>query len=252
MQPPSVSMGLDIDDAAKLLGKLETSGVDAQTALTGLSKVQQNAMKDGKSMSEEFSAALSSEQSAIDIFGAKAGPKLYEAFQNGTLAASDFVGTAGGLNDALGNVASTYEATLDPADQLTIAMNDLKLLGADIAKSAAPILVTALTDIKDVVDTAREKWDGLSDGQKDFIVKAALVVAAVGPLVTGLGTIVSAVGKVTSGFGGLATAAGKFVEFAGLHPGFGILGIVGAAAAGVAGLTAFSVWLFRTKTDAET
>ena len=244
------SMGLDIDDAAKLLGKLETSGVDAGTALTGLSKVQQNAMKDGKSMSEEFSAALSSEQSAIDIFGAKAGPKLYEAFQNGTLAASDFVGTAGGLNDALGNVASTYEATLDPADQLTIAMNDLKLLGADIAESAAPILVTALTDIKDVVDAARKKWDGLSDGQKDFLIKAALVVAAVGPVVTGLGTVVSAVGKVTSGFGDLSTAAGKFVEFAGLHPGFGILGVVGAAAAGVAGLTAFSTWLFRTKTDA--
>lgn len=244
------SMGLDIDDAAKLLGKLETSGVDASTALTGLSKVQQNAMKDGKSMSEEFSAALSSEQSAIDIFGAKAGPKLYEAFQNGTLAASDFVGAAGGLNDALGSVSSTYEATLDPADQLTIAMNDLKLLGADIAESAAPILVTALTDIKDVVDAARKKWDGLSDGQKDFIVKAGFVVAAVGPLVTGLGTVVSAVGKVTSGFGDLSTAAGKFVEFAGLHPGFGILGIVGAAAAGVAGLTAFSVWLFRTKTDA--
>ena len=201
-------------------------------------------------MSEEFSAALSSEQSAIDIFGAKAGPKLYEAFQNGTLAASDFVGTAGGLNDALGNVASTYEATLDPADQLTIAMNDLKLLGADIAESAAPILVTALTDIKDVVDAARQKWDGLSDGQKDFIIKAALVVAAVGPVVTGLGTVVSAVGKVTSGFGDLSTAAGKFVEFAGLHPGFGILGIVGAAAAGVAGLTAFSTWLFKTKTDA--
>lgn len=244
------SMGLDIDDAAKLLGKLETSGVDASTALTGLSKVQQNAMKDGKSMSEEFSAALSSEQSAIDIFGAKAGPKLYEAFQNGTLAASDFVGAAGGLNDALGSVSSTYEATLDPADQLTIAMNDLKLLGADIAESAAPILVTALTDIKDVVDAARKKWDGLSDGQKDFLVKAGFVVAAVGPLVTGLGTVVSAVGKVTSGFGGLSIAAGKFAEFASLHPGFGILGIVGAAAAAVAGLTAFSVWLFRTKTDA--
>jgi len=244
------SMGLDIDDAAKLLGKLETSGVDASTALTGLSKVQQNAMKDGKSMSEEFSEALSSEQSAIDIFGAKAGPKLYEAFQNGTLAASDFVGAAGGLNDALGSVSSTYEATLDPADQLTIAMNDLKLLGADIAESAAPILVTALTDIKDVVDAARKKWDGLSDGQKDFLVKAGFVVAAVGPLVTGLGTIVSAVGKVTSGFGDLSTAAGKFVEFSGLHPGFGILGIVGAAPAGVAALTAFSTWLFRTKTDA--
>ena len=43
-------LGMDIDDSAQLLGKLEKSGVDASTVMTGLIRVQMNAAKDGKTM----------------------------------------------------------------------------------------------------------------------------------------------------------------------------------------------------------
>lgn len=253
-------LGMDIDDSAQLLGKLEKSGVDASTVMTGLSRVQMNAAKDGKTMSEELQSALSDQATAIDIFGARAGAKLYESFQNGTLAVEDFVGHAGGLNDTMGSVSTTFDATLDPADQFTINMNKIKDAAAGLVDSAAPMITQAMGAMSDVIERASSAWNSLDAGQQQMIIKIAGIAAAVGPVlaiggkaISGIGTLVGGVtkaggaiggiiGKIT-GLGGAASAASAPVQAAGTATGTLSQNALGLVAAG-AGILLASAGLY--------
>ena len=89
------SMGLNASDSAVLLGQLEKSGADVQTVMMGLTRVQASAMQDGVSMQEEFQKAVGSSDDAVAIFGTRAGAKLYELFNNGTLNADMFTQSTG-------------------------------------------------------------------------------------------------------------------------------------------------------------
>lgn len=202
------SLGLNAADAAKLLGTLEKSGVDTSVAITGLTKVQKEAAESGVSMEEALNSALTDVNSAIDVFGSKAGVKLYESFQNGTLSVQDFVTSTASLQDALGSVSDTYNATLDPMDQMTMTMNTLKQTGADIVNAAAPMLTQALQTIADVVKRLSEAWNNLTPAQQEMIIKMAAVAAAVGPVVSVIGkiiTVVSTLMPIITTIGGVIT-----------------------------------------------
>ena len=125
-------LGMSASDAATFLGVLETSGVDASTVMTGLSKAQKIAMESGTSLFDTLSIALENSDQAIDIFGAKAGPKLATAFNDGTLSLEMFRSGTTSLNDSLGNVSETYDSTIDSTDRFKTAMNELELAGADV------------------------------------------------------------------------------------------------------------------------
>ena len=202
------SMGLNAADAAKLLGTLEKSGVDTSTAITGLTKVQKAAAEEGVSMEQALNTALTDVNSAIDIFGSKAGVKLFESFQNGTLSVNDFVTSTASLQDALGSVSETYNATLDPLDQMTTTMNTLKATGAEIVNAAAPMLTQAMQGLADVAKQLSEAWASLSPEQQEMAIKIAAVAAAVGPVLVVIGKVVTAVGTllpIITGIGTLIT-----------------------------------------------
>lgn len=243
------SLGMDIDDSAKLMGKLEKSGVSTSVVLTGLSKVQINAAKDGRSMADELSMALSDSQSAIDIFGSKAGIKLYESFENGTLSVNDFVGAAGGLDDTLGTVSNTFEETLNPADQMQVTLNNLKTIGYDIVNAAGPMLADIMGDIRDAAEDLKEKWEDLTPAQQEAAIKIAAVAAAAGPAISTVGTLTKGIGSLTEGIGKLVGkgSAEKALSGIGVSAGMSttaVLGIAGAmGAAGVAaGVMAGKLW----------
>lgn len=202
------SLGLNAADAANLLGTLETSGIDTSVAITGLTKVQKEAATSGKSMEEALTGALTDVNSAVDVFGSKAGVKLYESFKNGTLSIDDFVKSTASLDDALGSVSETYTATLDPMDQMQTTMNTLKQTGADIVNSSAPMITQAMQALADVVKRLSDAWNNLSPAQQEMIVKLALVAAAVGPVLTVIGkviTIVSTIMPIITAIGGVIT-----------------------------------------------
>ena len=231
------SMGLDAADAAVLLGKLEKSGVDTSVAITGLTKVQKNAAEEGISMQDALSSALTDVNSAIDVFGAKAGVKLYESFQNGALSVADFVDSTASLNDALGSVGETYAATLDPLDQLTVTMNTLKQTGADIVNAAAPMLQEAMQALSDVVKQLADAWRSLSPAQQEMIIKIAAIAAAIGPVLTVVGKVVSTVGTLMPMLQSLGTAIAAINA--------PILAVVAAVAALAAGF----VYLYQTNEE---
>lgn len=216
--------GLNAADAANVLGTLEKSGIDTSVVMTGLSKVQAAAMKDGVSMQEKFAEALGSSESAIDTFGAKAGPKLYAAFQSGTISADMFTESQHNLGDALGSTADTFNATLSPLDQTTVVLNQLKTIGADLVNTAGPALADIFQRIGEAVKTVSEKWKGLSEGQKQTILTVAGIIAAVGPLLAILGKVITVIGSI------MTMAPAISAAFAALT---GPIGLVVAAIAGV-------------------
>lgn len=199
-------MGFSAQDSINLLSTLEKSGVDTSTVMTGLSKVQQNAAKEGISMQDAFSEALSSSQGAIDVFGAKAGPKLYESFQNGTLSVEDFTAANASLTESLGSTEATYNETLDPMDKFTVVMNQIKEAGAGVIDAIGPTLASVLQTLSDMVQKATDAWNSLSPGMQDAIVKGALLAAAIGPAIKAVQGITGAFSFLTSPVG-IAVAA---------------------------------------------
>lgn len=207
-------MGFRIGPAIGLLSSLEKNGIDSGTAMAGFKKAMANATKEGKPLKTELanieaamlgaSTQTEAAQIATELFGSKAGPAIAQAVREGRLSLDELSNQVGEWG---GNIEQTFDATLDPADQFNTALNNLKLLGADIAKQVMPILTDALTAIQGVITTVREKWDGLTDSQKENILKIVGIVAAIGPLTTVLGTVIT----LLSGPAGIVVAIGAVV-----------------------------------------
>lgn len=196
-------MGLDVYQAATLLGNLEKSGVDSTTAMTGFKTAVKNAAKEGKTLPDALgelqkkmdSSASDTEKlnAAIDLFGGRAGPALYEACKTGVISFDEL---ATGAEDSLGSVDETFDNTLDGVDEWKVAFNKLKTVGADLGATLQTTLAPAVEWLSDKLQSAKEKFDGLSEGQKKAIVIIALVVAAIGPLLVVIGGLITAVGTV--------------------------------------------------------
>lgn len=213
-------LGLNAADSARLMGELEKSGVDTSTVMTGLAKVQKTALSEGISMSEALEKAVSSSGDAVDIFGAKAGPRLYEAFQSGILSLDMFSGGLNDLEDNLGNVSDTFENTLDPIDQWQLVLNQLKITGADLGATIGQVALPVIQKLGDYAKRLTEWFRGLTTGQQEMIVKVAAVAAAIGPIllivgkiITGIGTLMTVLNPVTATILGISAAVGAVIAF---------------------------------------
>lgn len=223
-------LNLDAAQSATLLGQLEKSGIDTSAVMTGLAKVQANAFKEGIDMSTALETAVSSSGDAIDIFGAKAGPRLYEAFQSGILTMDMFTGSAVSLEDNLGNVSDTFDATLSPMDQWKLTLNEIMLAGAELGNAVGPVLVPMIQGLADGAKKAAEWFGSLDEDQQKTIVTIGGLVAAIGPaitivgkMITTVGTITKAVGVITPMLGGLGTAFSALTGPIGLAIAAGVL-----------------------------
>ena len=240
-------MGLNATESAQFLGNVEMSGLDVSTAMAGMKKAMK-AAGDGISLDDAlkgFSDTMKSNksdteklQAAYELFGTKAGAAVYNAMETGKLS---FDGFTSSMTDFAGSVEDTFNETLDPMDQMTIVMNNLKDLGAEIVDAAGPMLIEVMTSIKDVVTDLRTAWEDLSPGMQEAIIKAALIAAAVGPVLVVVGKVISSVGSIIS-------VVGSFVGFisATLIPAIAavsvpilpIIAIVAAVVAAVVGVIA--------------
>lgn len=215
-------MGWDINTASGFLGQLEVNGVDSGAAMAGLKKALQEATKEGKTMPEalaELQTKLQGANSdteamayAMELFGNKAGPSLALAIQEGRLSLDEASLSVQNYGDS---VSTTFDATIDPIDQTTLTMNQLKLAGSDVGNTLAEIAVPALQTVADVVKDLKAKWDELSPSQQQNIVKFALVAAAVGPVIAGIGTVITTIGSVISIGGTLVSGIGTVVAVLG-------------------------------------
>ena len=215
-------MGFNINSATGFLANLEKSGVDSSTVMTGLKKALQNATKDGVSMTdaladlqEQMSGAGSdteAAQAAMELFGAKAGPAIAAAVQDGRLS---FDKLSNSVEDFGGSVNTTFEDTQDPMDQFTTTLNELKLVGADLVESAGPMLVDIAGGLAEGVSALSEAWNGLSPEMQDTIIKVAGIAAVAGPLLVIGGKVIGGISSITGGIGSLTGTLGGLISAAG-------------------------------------
>ena len=251
-------MGLGLTESVNLMAQFEASGVDSSTALAALKKAQQNATAEGKTMNEALSeqidaikgASTETEalQIATDLFGKKGAAEMTQAIREGRFSVDEL---SGSLEDYSSTVEDTYNATLDPWDQLTVATNNLKLAGADLAGELLKTLQPVIDGVVNKVKQLTNWFKNLDDDQKQMIVKIGLVVAAIGPALVIGGKIISTVGKVSSGISGVISNVGGLISKLGGLPGVisAIASPVGVVVAAIAALAAGFVYLYNTNDE---
>jgi phage-related minor tail protein len=239
------SMGLNATQSAQFLGNVEMSGLDVSTAMAGMKKAMKNAASDGKTLDQalsEFSDTMKSNksdteklQAAYDLFGSKAGASIYNAMQTGKLS---FDGFSSSMADFKGNVETTFNDTLDPIDKFQTTMNQLKVTGAEIGNSLATVLAPMLEQASGALKKFTEIWQAIPEPMQQFIIKAALVAAAVGPILVGVGKVISTFGTITSGIGTLMNTIGGLSTGLAAFSSIGLLPMIGIIAGVIAAIVA--------------
>lgn len=232
-------MGYNVAEAAVLLGSMEKNGVDASAGITALRKAMVKAINDGTSLNEvmaEWEALMGSSASEAeklaateDIFGSRAFAQLYNAIKEGNISFTDINAS---MSDFSGNLEKTFDATLDPIDEFTTTMNELKLLGAEIGEEILPVLVDVLKDLKPILDEVREAWEAMTPEEQRALIENLGKLAAIGPALSFTGRAISGVG---SGISGIAKAA-KGLSSLGI--GAKLSSLVGGGSLGTAGTAA--------------
>ena len=233
---PQIKMlGLSFEEGVALLGQFETSGVDASSALSGLTKAAGSYAKQGKTLKEGLVETIDKIKNttseteamglAMEIFGAKKAPQMIDAIKRGSF---DFQSFAESAEYSVGAVSKTFEATLDPIDKFKTAQNSVTLamseLGAAIAETLAPVFEVLGNMVKDMA----EWFGGLPGPVKEFIVILGGVVTVAGILVPIFLTLQAAAVALGTSIGAMIAAAAPIIGIAAL--------IVAAIAAIVIGI----------------
>ena len=207
-------LGLNVDQSVMLMGQLEKSGANSETVMNGLRKALKNAAADGVPLNEALSNlqdsilngtdSMDGLTAAYDLFG-KSGDQIYGAIKNGTL---DFTELGAAALNAGGSVSSAFEETKSPVENFQTVLNRLMTMGANIVETVGPMLATALETISNVLDKVKVAWDSLSPGVQEGIVKAGLLVAATGPVISIIGKVIAFAPMLVSGIGTVVTALG--------------------------------------------
>lgn len=223
-------LDFDIAQAAMLLGQMEKNGVDASAGLTALRKAMSKATDENKSLNEimsEWQALMNSNISDAekmaateDLFGSRAYAQLFNALQEGTIS---FTEINASMSDFEGNLSRTFEATLDPADEFTKTMNELKLFGAELGEEILPVLVDVLKDLKPILDDLKDAWESMSEEEQRELITNLGKIAALAPALSVGGRAIGGVGSAISGL----AKAGKALS--GLGIGAKLSSIVGGS-----------------------
>lgn len=243
--PQLQELGLSFSGSVKLLGAFEQAGVDGSAALSSLSKAAVGYAKDGKSLSDGLAetqdkilnATNQTEalNAAAEVFGTKGAVRMVDAIQRGVLNLNDLGGAA---SDSQGTVETTFENTLDPIDEETVALNNVKLamaeFGSAISEAVAPILEALVPIIQKVA-----KWfSSLSGTSKTIIV----VIGGIAMVISALLPILAVVaGGIAAAGGAMAFLTGVLLPVAGIIA--GIIAVVAAVVAVIKNWGDITDWL---------
>lgn len=223
-------MGLDINQSILLMAQMEKSGANSETVMQGLRKALKNATAEGKDMNTalaELEDSILNGADGVDgltksyeIFG-KSGDQIYNAIKNGSLSFQDLADMA---VEADGSVSDTFENTKDGAEQFELAMQNLKLAGAELGEEIMKTLGPILEDLVGIIKGVTEWFSGLTDGQKQIILAIVGVIAAIGPALVAFGKVATGISSIMK----TAEMLKGFIDLSMLGPAGIIMLIIGA------------------------
>ena len=112
-------------------------------------------------------------------------------------------------------------------------MNELKVVGADVGGTLLQMVIPVIRQVGEIITKVKEAWEGLSPETQQMIIKAAGIVAAVGPVLVVIGKVVSGISSIISIGSALVAAIGA------------ISAPVVAVVAVIGGLIAIGVALYK-------
>lgn len=232
-------VGLDFEQSAALLGVLQKVGVDAGSVMGPLSKSIATAAKEGKNASDVLSETFdtirkapddtSAAAAAIEVFGARAGPKFAGLIREGKLSYEDLAKTiAGGGDTILGAAADTQDAS----EKMKVAWNKVQVALEPVASGVFDLVGTLAEKLAPAIDTVAKIAaqvfgvlfqgdftggpfaedspfiDGLFKARELFQQIAEWIGNNLTPILVGLGVVIGgiAIGALVSGLIALVTA----------------------------------------------
>lgn len=167
---PMRNLGFDTKESIALFAQWEKAGVNTEIAFSGMKKAISNWGKEGKDARVEFKKTLEEIQNtpdiasattkAIEVFGAKAGPDLADAIKGGRFEYSKFLKV---LDKSEGSLENTYEAIHDGSDKAEVAMQNLKIAGAEVGeallKQVEPVIEDVVKKSKEFAEYAEKHGD---------------------------------------------------------------------------------------------
>lgn len=248
---PMRALGFEMEDSIALFAQWEKAGVNTEIAFSGMKKAISNWGKEGKNAKEEFQKTLKAIESAptiadatsmaIEAFGSKAGPDLADAIKGGRFSVEEMTKA---IEKSGGIVDQTFNDMLDPADSITVAMNNLKLAGAELGGAIQSALAPMLEKLAELCRNLANWFKGLSDSQKEAVVIFAGLAAAIGPVLYVFGGLCKHLESAIKYFGNTTTVGGKLVASL---KGFAAAGSISVGAiAGIASAVALVGGAFAT------
>lgn len=204
------AMGLSAEEAASFMAEASLSGLTTTQAMTGLRSAINYASSEGMDLSDVFQLVSENADDTglmMDIFGTRAGAAIGNAVANGTISLTDFTST---LGDFSGSVQTTFDQTLDPIDEMTTLLNNLKELGYELVDAFGPATSMAIDTVIPIIETITEKWRSLSPETQDMIIKIGLIAAAVGPLILLISKFMGAAQTIGSGISSIGSSLSSF------------------------------------------
>jgi phage-related minor tail protein len=228
--PQIRALGLNFETATMMLASWTQQGFDAAKMMQYLTLSQTKFAKEGMTLQQGLEALAQELAQAKDeaealtvatkYFGTRGAAYMLNAIKKGALDLEQFAKAAG---DAAGSVTTTFENTLDPVDKFALAMNNLKLIGAELGTALQGALAPALTALVSVLQTVTSWFVALPDGVKQVIAIMGVLAAAIGPVLMIVGKIIQLLPLMGTAF---AVLTGPI--------GLAIGAIAGAIAIGVA------------------
>ena len=269
------SLGYTAEDAALAIGLMANAGIKSSQAGTSLRGAITNLAKPtdtvaaamdkyGISLTDSSGKMLSlrelmeqmrqklgglseaeQAQAAAALFGKEAMSGML-AIINGS--DKDFEKLAGAIDNCDGSsekMANTMNDNLQ--GQITILMSQLQELAISFGEILMPKIRDIVTHIQNFVD----KLNAMDEGQKETILRIGMFVAALAPMLMGLGKVITFSANVSRALGTLSAGLVKAGGFSGVFT--KALGLITSPAAivvgAIAAITAVIIHLWNTNED---
>ena len=205
LAPVAKESGVQIEQASALVGVLANNGVDASTAGTALRNIFLDLAKQGMSLDEAMIAINNSTDpltTAFDMFG-KRGATVATILSKNQLEikklTQDFIDSQG--------EAAVMADTMDRG--LAGSMRKLKSQTEAAGIELGEVLAPTINKLAQFIGSLMDKFTGLSDRTKKFIVIVAGLLAAIGPALIIIGKMATGVAALIPIFKGVAAMTSR-------------------------------------------